>query len=206
MAIKYAVVISLVIVFALVAWHTFRHERRFANVPSRGSSLIAFGDSLTAGQGATAGNDYVSDLSRLIGKPVVNAGVNGDTTADALARIERDVLSRDPKVVIILLGGNDVLNGVAVKDTQQNLSEIIDRIEVRGAAVVLVGIRSGLLKDPFGDMFSQLAREKKTAYVPNVLDSIWDRRELMSDSIHPNDRGYAIVAKRIAPKVRQLLR
>lgn len=79
------------------------------NYPPSSGPIIAFGDSLTAGVGATAGQDYVSQLSRKSGVPIINAGISGNTTRDAAARLQSDVLSRNPSVVIVWLGGNDIL-------------------------------------------------------------------------------------------------
>src|SRR5215212_11260441 len=84
---------------------------RVRNIASRGSAIIAFGDSLTAGYGANPGEDYPSRLSTMIGATIVNAGVNGDTTESALARVDADVLARDPRIVLVGLGGNDLLRG-----------------------------------------------------------------------------------------------
>lgn len=102
------------------------------NLGSRGSSVIAFGDSLTAGFGASAGEDYPSRLSTRSGIPIVNAGVSGDTTEKALERIDADVLARDPRVVIVGLGGNDFLQGVAIA-TEESLRR---DVEAERAAVV----------------------------------------------------------------------
>ena len=75
--------------------------------PQAGQTIICFGDSLTEGVGAESGEDYPSVLSRELGLPVINAGQRGDTTAEALARISDAVLSKNPRLVIVLLGGND---------------------------------------------------------------------------------------------------
>lgn len=179
---------------------------KITNTSSSGKNIIAFGDSLTYGVGSSPGNDYASVLSDMLDQPVLNAGVSGDTTKDALKRLQRDVLERNPRIIIILLGGNDLLAGVREEETYQDLSTVIDRIHSAGAAVVLVGIRGAPFLGSLEETYAALAKEKKTAYVPNVLDDIWDRRELMSDPIHPNDRGYALMAERIAPVVRKLLR
>ena len=94
--------------------------------------IICFGDSLTAGTGADPGMDYPTQLSRIIAKPVINAGVPGDTTTRALKRLQRDVLSRSPDVVLITLGGNDLKTGV-VKDTAfKNLKRIVESIQGQG--------------------------------------------------------------------------
>src|SRR5207248_3851927 len=102
------------------------------NLDSRGANLIAFGDSLTAGYGANPGEDYPTRLSALIGEPVINAGVSGDTTGSALARLNADVLARDPRVVIVGLGGYDVLGGVPIARTEPHLRELVPRDEGAG--------------------------------------------------------------------------
>lgn len=89
------------------------------NYPPKNGPIIALGDSLTVGVGATKGNDYVSQLSQKLDVPIINAGVSGITTRDAMARLERDVLSRNPSVVIVWLGGNDILQRQAEKMSQK---------------------------------------------------------------------------------------
>jgi hypothetical protein len=79
-------------------------------------TVIAFGDSITFGVGTTGSNNYVSRLSARTGVPIENAGRPGDTTADALGRLDGSVLSRDPDIVIAFLGGNDILQGVPVSE------------------------------------------------------------------------------------------
>lgn len=83
--------------------------RAVTNYPPRTGPVVAFGDSLTAGVGARSGQDYVSHLSRKSGVSIINAGVSGNTTLDAMARLDRDVLNRNPSVVLLWLGGNDIL-------------------------------------------------------------------------------------------------
>ena len=187
-----------------VLWFVFDRER-ITNDSPRGENIIAFGDSLTQGVGASAGHDYVSVLGERLGKPVINAGVSGNTTSQARERLERDVLLHNPKVVIVLLGGNDILQGVPPDTTFQNLATIIDAIQARGAAVVLVGLGAGFSRDPFGDRFKLLAHEKHTAFVSAILKDIINDRSLMADPLHPNDKGYAIMAERIAPAVEALV-
>ena len=106
--------------------------------PTTGESIVAFGDSLVAGQGAGPGQDFVSVLSTRLGIPVINAGRNGDTTSAALARLDRDVLAWNPRIVIVLLGGNDFLRRVPGEETFGNLGTIVADIRRHGSAVVLV--------------------------------------------------------------------
>ena len=172
--------------------------------PTAGANVIAFGDSLVSGRGATAGHDFVSVLSRRTGLPILTAGRSGDTTGTALERLDRDVLARNPRIVIVLLGGNDFLRRVPRDETFRNLEAIVTRIRSRGAAVVLVGISVGLITDEYGDHYDALARRSSAGFVPDILDGVIGRADRMSDPIHPNDRGYAIVADRLEPVLREL--
>lgn len=194
----------LLVAAAAGAWFLRPGVPRAAR-PTSGTTIIAFGDSLVEGRGATSGNDFVSLLSRRIRQPIVNAGRSGDTTRSALERLDRDVLARNPKIVIVLLGGNDFLRRVPVEETFANLQEIVGRIRRRGAAVVLVGVSVGLISDPYGREYEELARRAAAGLVPDILDDIIGHHDLMSDSIHPNDRGYLLIADRLEPVIRELI-
>jgi acyl-CoA thioesterase I len=89
------------------------------NIRSPGEAIICFGDSLTEGVGAGSGEDYPAVLSRELGRPVINAGRRGDTTAGALERVSDAVLSKNPRLVVVLLGGNDFLRRLPRQDTRK---------------------------------------------------------------------------------------
>ncbi len=167
-------------------------------------SVIAFGDSITFGVGTTGSNNYVSRLAARTGVPIENAGRPGDTTTDAVARLDGAVLARDPDIVIVLLGGNDILQGVPVSQRIGNITTIVERIRADGAAVILVALGSGAL-DPFNGALPDLAGQTSSTLVPNVLDGILGTPALMADLIHPNDAGHAIIADRIEPALRSAL-
>lgn len=173
--------------------------------PTAGSAIVAFGDSLVEGHGASPGRDFVSLLSQRLAVPIINAGRGGDTTASALRRLDRDVLARDPRVVIVLLGGNDFLRRVPADATFENLDTIVGRIRERGAAVVLVGLSVGLVTDSYGREYARLAERTAAAYVPDILDGILHNQSRMADAIHPNDEGYRIIADRIEPALEDLV-
>jgi acyl-CoA thioesterase-1 len=173
--------------------------------PTAGTAVIAFGDSLVQGHGASPGRDFVSLLSQRLAVPIINAGRGGDTAASALTRLDRDVLARDPRVVIVLLGGNDVLRRVPVDRTFADLGTLVARIRERGAAVVLVGLSVGFVTDPYGREYAALAERTASAYVPDILDGILHDQARMADAIHPNDEGHRIMAERIEPALRELL-
>jgi lysophospholipase L1-like esterase len=175
------------------------------NINSAGQAIICFGDSLTEGLGASQGEDYPSVLSRLIAAPVVNAGHRGDTTAAALERLASDVLDKNPRLVIVLLGGNDFLRQVPIGDTRKNLEVIVQRIQERGAMVVITGMKLGLFTDEYGAMVENIAEKFGALLVPQVTKGILTDSKLRSDPIHPNGAGYRLIAERIAEKVRPLL-
>lgn len=169
----------------------------------RGQTIICFGDSLTYGTGAGKEMDYPSQLSKMIGTPVINAGVPGDTTARALQRLERDVLSKLPDLVLITLGGNDLKNGVAKDRAFQNLRIIVESIQNTGARVILGGIKFPIRDRGFGRAYQELSEETGAVLITNIFDGIMGNRKLMSDPIHPNDEGYQIIAERFHEAMRQ---
>lgn len=172
--------------------------------PTAGSTVVVFGDSLAFGNGATAGNDIASQLEASLGREVINLGVPGNTTADGLARID-ELLAVDPRVVVVILGGNDTLRRVPVAETFVNLAQIIEQIQASGAVVVLVGAPGGLYGNQYDKEYQRLAKEYRTFYVSNILSGLISRPEYMSDYIHPNDTGYTMATNRILPEVERAL-
>lgn len=175
------------------------------NLQSRGEAVICFGDSLTEGVGAGNGEDYPSVLARQLGLPIVNAGRRGESSADALARLQQDVLARNPRLVIVLLGGNDFLRQLPIGETRKNLEEIVQRIQEGGAMVVMLGMRLGLFTDEYGPLYEEIAKKQGALYVPEVLRGILSDPRLKSDTIHPNGAGYRLMAERIFNEVKPLL-
>lgn len=175
------------------------------NSTPRGDNLICFGDSLTAGTGAAPGASYPDHLARLAGRPVINAGVPGDTTASARERLERDVLARSPRVVCITLGGNDLKNGVPREEAFANLEAIVRRIQAQGALVAVGGIDVPLFGRGYGDGYRELAERTGAVLVPDVFAGIMGEPALMSDPIHPNGDGYAVMAKHFHRAIRRYL-
>jgi len=179
---------------------------RVRNLESNGTNIIAFGDSLTAGYGAAGGEDYPSGLAKLIGREVINAGVSGDTTDAALARLDADVLQHSPRIVIVGLGGNDFLRGAPIASTEANLRAIVKQIQASGAMVVLLGFNFPSLTASYGKMYARVASDEKCLLIPDLLDGIIGNPSLKSDEIHPNARGYALMAERVAGPCGKLIR
>jgi lysophospholipase L1-like esterase len=170
---------------------------------SVGEKIICFGDSLTYGTGASKGKDYPSQLSKMISRPVINAGRPGDTTASALLRLEKDVLSYSPDIVLITLGGNDLKNGIATDVAFNNLKMIVNLIQNQGAKAIIGGLHIPFRDRGFGRGYQKLAADTGATLIPNILEDIMGNRELMSDPIHPNDAGYKIMAERFNKALRQ---
>ncbi len=179
---------------------------RVKNLDSRGAAIVAFGDSLTAGYGAGGGEDWPSRVSAATGLNIVNAGVSGDTTDAALERIEDDVLARDPRIVIVGLGGNDFLRGAPLPSTETLLRQIVRRIQAKGAMVVLLGFRFPSLGANYEAMYERIAEEEGCLLVEGTLKGILTDPKLRSDQIHPNARGYALMAERIAGPLQKLVK
>jgi lysophospholipase L1-like esterase len=167
-------------------------------------TVVAFGDSITAGVGTTGDNDYVERLSDRTGVSIINEGRSGDTTGSGLSRLDGAVLSRSPDIVIVFLGGNDLLQSVPVQNRIANITAIVERIRAGGAAVILVGVGNGVL-DPFNGALPAIAAQTGSTLVPAVLEGILGVSSLMADLIHPNNAGHAIIADRIEPALRAAL-
>jgi acyl-CoA hydrolase len=164
-------------------------------------TVVALGDSITAGIGTSGNNDYVSRLSSRTGVSIINAGRSGDTTGDALSRLDTTVLSRNPDIVIVFLGGNDILQSVPVQQRVTNITTIVQRIRQAGGAVILIDLGSGLL-DAFSGALPGIASQTSSRLVPGVLEGVFGVPSLMADLVHPNNAGHAIIADRIEPALR----
>jgi acyl-CoA hydrolase len=181
-------------------------ENKIENRGSQGSTIVCFGDSLTAGSGADEGKDYPSVLRSKVSLPVINAGYPGDTTGDALKRLESDVFTQDPKIVIVTLGANDFLRQVSMRETWKNVEAIVDKIQAHGAMVVWAEVQIGFWGDSYLHDFKKMARQKHFVLIPNILKGIMFDPSLKYDQIHPNSKGYQIMAERIYKRIEPLLK
>lgn len=179
--------------------------RSVRNLNAQGATVVCLGDSLTEGAGADQNEDYPAALARRLSYPVINAGRSGDTSADALARIEADVLAHNPRLVIVLLGGNDFLQQIPLSQTKTNLEEIVRRIQDQGAMVALVGMRLGLFTDEYGTVYETIAAKHGALLIAEALKGILSDPKLRSDPIHPNGAGYRLLAERVFGAIKPLL-
>jgi lysophospholipase L1-like esterase len=190
-----AAIASVAVVFLLwprseATW-TIRNSR-----PGNGP-IVCFGDSLTFGAGASPEDSYPAVLGGLLRRETLNRGRNGETSESALERLDEDVLRESPSVVIITLGGNDMLRRMPIETTVRSLREVFQRSVGAGAMVVYLPVHPPFVSDERMDHVRQLARELGVVYLEGVMDGMWKNRELMSDQIHPNAAGYRIIAERV---------
>ncbi len=200
---KKIIYIVLAVLILLAGYKFLTSTHQDFDEHAAGQRIIAFGDSLTFGTGASSGMDYPSQLSKMISRPVINAGRPGDTTASALQRLEKDVLAYSPDIVLITLGGNDLKNGVAADTAFNNLKMIVNLLHNQGGRVIIGGLHFPLRDRGFGRGYQKLADDTGAILIPHILEGIMGNRDLMSDPIHPNDDGYKIVAEKFREALKQ---
>ena len=183
-----------------------------------GPLIIAFGDSLYAGYQLPQDEGLAPELQRVLRAEgveanVVNAGVSGDTTAAGLARLAYvlDGQPRKPDLVIIGLGGNDLLRGLQPDQTRANMTAMLEILRERDIPAMLTGMIAPRNLGPeyvraFDALYPELARQYGAALHPFLLDGvITDPALMLGDGIHPNEAGVDRMARAIAPTVRQAL-
>jgi lysophospholipase L1-like esterase len=201
---KIAKISSLLLISLTISAGLFLHgcaKREIKNLGSSGKNIICFGDSITFGYGVNPGEDYPTNLSRLLKRPVINAGVDGDTSFDGLKRIKADVLEKNPYLVLIEFTGNDFIKKIPVDSTIANMKEMVLQAQEKGAIVAIVDVSAGLFLLEYRLKLSNLARQTKAIFVPAVLSKIITNPSMKSDFMHPNAAGYKIVAERVLRSV-----
>jgi len=160
--------------------------------------IVAFGDSLTFGTGANESESYPAVLAQLIARNVVRAGVPGEVTAGGLARLQSVIDEHKPKLMIVCLGGNDMLRKVDENETKNNLREIIKTIQAQGIAVMLIGVPRPALLTSAPAFFEDIAKEFGIPYEGKIVTDILYKPDQKADTIHPNAKGYRRMAQAVA--------
>ena len=162
-----------------------------------GEVILAFGDSLTEGVGATREQSYPARLAELSGHPVVNAGVSGEVTAEGVARLP-DVLERtDPGLMILLLGGNDILRNGSQAEAKRHLSRMIEMARERDVQVLLLGVPEKSLFSSSAPLYEELAEEHGVPLMEGMVASLLKKPRFKSDQVHLNAAGHRAMAERI---------
>jgi acyl-CoA thioesterase-1 len=176
--------------------------------------ILALGTSITQGYGLPPGTDFTVQLQAALKRGgidavVTNAGVSGDTSAGGLARLDWS-LADHPDAVILELGGNDMLRGIAPVETEKNLRAILSRLKAAHVPVLLTGMHAqrNLGADyvrQFDGMYPRLARAANVLFYPFILDGVALHPKLnQADGMHPNPAGVKVIVARILPVVKKL--
>ena len=159
--------------------------------------ILAFGDSLTHGTGASEETAYPAVLASLTGHTVINAGVPGDTTTTGLQRLPAVLAEYKPRLVLLCLGGNDMLRQQPAATTENNLRLLVQTIRSSGAEVVLIGVPEPKLFGGAPDFYARVAKDMKLPLEDEAFNEVLKDNRLKSDPIHANAAGYHQVAERL---------
>ena len=164
--------------------------------------VLAFGDSITYGSGAGPQESYPAVLAQLIDRRVVGEGVPGEVTANGLQRLPEVLDEVKPKILLLCLGGNDMLRKVESVATESNLRTMVRMARDRGVAVVLIAVPKPALFGGNASFYQAIAKEDDLHLESEILKDILYDNEFKADPIHPNAKGY----RRMAEAVAELLR
>ena len=177
-------------------------DKKTAQPVPPGSTVLALGDSLTFGTGASAETCYATVLAGLTGWNVVNAGVPGDTSAQALARLPALLAEHQPKLVIVSIGGNDFLRKLPESDTRTHVHAICKQALAAGAQVLLVAVPRATVAAALGQMtdhalYAEVAKDLKIPLQREAWGEVLAQPDLRADAVHANARGYAQFARSV---------
>ena len=159
--------------------------------------VVAFGDSLTSGYGAEAGQDYPSVLAQLSGWQVANAGVPGELSSDGVARLPEVLAEYRPALVLLCHGGNDILAERPAEQIAADLDAMIRLCREAGAEVVLIGVpQKGLWLKP-APFYAEVAKRNEVPLVADAIAEVLGKSALKSDHVHPNAAGYARIGEAV---------
>ncbi len=164
--------------------------------------MLAFGDSLTYGTGASENQSYPAVLSQLTGRTVINAGIPGEVSAQGLERLPALLDRYRPQLLLLCHGGNDLLRRINTSITRSNIEAMIETARQRNIPVLLIGVpKPGLMFLDTADIYNEIAEKYKLVYEDEILPDVESDNALKSDQIHPNAEGY----QRIAAAIYRLL-
>ncbi len=172
---------------------------------SKAPDIVAFGDSLTYGLGVSRENAYPTVLSQLAGREIVNLGVSGNTAQQGAMRMH-DIGKSMPCMVLIEFGGNDLLQNRPMEETRKALEEIIDYVHGLNAMAVIVDTGGNYQMSRYTKMMKKLAKKKRALFIPGIMDGIFSNKSLKSDILHPNEKGYEIIANKVYEALKPYLK
>ncbi|MGB7816049.1 MAG: arylesterase [Methylotenera sp.] len=188
-------------------------SERYPPIP-KGATVVILGDSLSYGtganDGANTGEDYPTLLAKTTGWNIINAGIPGDTTAGGLERLPELLQEHQPKLLIVELGGNDLLRHLPQNQTIANLKAILSLSKAQGVKTILIAIPEvSALRAAIGNLsdhplYEAIAKETATPLIEDVFSDVLSDNALKSDQIHPNAKGYVMVGNKMVKALKQL--
>ena len=189
------VIIAIII---LVVLNLLPKESREMHTLSSNNTILALGDSLTYGHGASNNGSYPARLSDLTGYRVINAGMNAETSDEGLKRLPALLEDKSIKLMILCFGGNDIMQKRSMSSLKQNLKKMIQMAKAKNIDVLLISVPNinlfGL--SPLG-LYEEVAEEENVPLLSGVLANILSQPSLKSDQVHPNALGYKEMADKI---------
>ena len=184
-------------------------SKKEAALPA-GSKVLALGDSLTAPHGVKPGEDWPTLLGQKTGWVVTNGGISGDTSAGALARLPALLDEHQPQLVLVSLGGNDMLRKMSQAQTVANLGQMLDLAKASGARTVLLATPKPSIAGAVfnslspADFYAEVAKDKKVPLIGDALPEVLSDTALKSDQLHPNAAGHALLADKIHAALKKI--
>ena len=165
-----------------------------------------FGDSITSGVGAPPGESYPEILQGHIKRKVIKSGIPGETSGEGLVRLPGELATHRPKLVLLCLGGNDLLRRMDLEKTAGNVSRMVQMIRDAGAEVVIIGVPKPGLVLSTARFYKTISEDMGVPLEGSLLSDILAESKLRADPIHPNAEGYRFLAEGIAAFLRKVRR
>ena len=159
--------------------------------------ILAFGDSLTHGNGAKDNESYPAVLQQLTGRTVINAGISGEESDKGLRRLPDLLDKHQPQLLILCHGGNDMLRKRSMSKRESNLREMISLARNKNIPVVLLGVpKPGLFLSSY-EAYEKIAETSDVVFIEDLVPEVLGDNALKSDAVHPNKGGYRVMAETI---------
>ena len=161
------------------------------------ANILAFGDSLTEGYGVKEAESYPAYLTELTNRNVINAGISGEVSKNGLRRLPGLLDMHEPDLVVICHGGNDILKKQSMSAMKANVMEMIALSQAAGADVILLGVPNFGLFLSSHDVYVEIAEQTGVVFLDELIPDILSDNSLKSDTVHPNAKGYQVMAETI---------
>jgi len=171
---------------------------------SASATVLAFGDSLTAGNGAPQQGSYPAQLSRMINLSVINGGVSEEESHQGRDRLANLLDQYRPELLILCHGGNDLLRKRPLAQLEENLEAMIIMAQQRGIQVLLLGVPSPGIFLSGNKVYETVADNTGVELIPDLIADVLSQPALKSDTIHPNEAGYTEIAETITSELQKL--